>query len=116
MGDAKYMLYKRIMKHDFRAIDEIESLEEAKELIKMISGKIYLNGIQYPIEQEVDSKFWSGDKRTITEVIERFTAYGEVDIELDEDIKSEHCCKLCGSIIFEDNLEVCNKCASEYQF
>lgn len=38
-----YGLYKRIMKHDPKAIDEIESLEEAKEIIKMITGNVYLN-------------------------------------------------------------------------
>lgn len=40
----KYRLYKRIMKHDSSAIDEIESLEEAKEIIKMITCNVYLNG------------------------------------------------------------------------
>ena len=34
MNDRKYGLYKRIMKHDPKAIDEIESLDEAKEIIK----------------------------------------------------------------------------------
>jgi len=50
MSDKKYGLYKRIMKHDPKAIDEIESLEEAKEIIKMITGSIYLNGGVYQIE------------------------------------------------------------------
>lgn len=31
-----YELYKRIMKHDQKAVDEIESLEQAKDIIKMI--------------------------------------------------------------------------------
>lgn len=31
-----YELYKRIMKHDQNAVDEIESLEQAKDIIKMI--------------------------------------------------------------------------------
>lgn len=39
-----YSLYKRIMKHDPKAINEIESLEDAKEIIKMIIGNVYLNG------------------------------------------------------------------------
>lgn len=31
-----YELYKRTMKHDQKAVDEIESLEQAKDIIKMI--------------------------------------------------------------------------------
>lgn len=51
MSDRKYGLYKRIMKHDPKAIDEIETLEEAKEIIKMMAGNVYLNGEMYQIEQ-----------------------------------------------------------------
>lgn len=40
-------LYKRIMKHDIKAIDEIQSLEEAKEIIKMIAGGMYSHGTVY---------------------------------------------------------------------
>ena len=40
--DRIYGLYKRIMKHDLKAVDEIESLDEAKEIIKMITGNTYL--------------------------------------------------------------------------
>ena len=36
MSDKKYGLYKRIVKRDPKAIDEIESLDEAKDIIKMI--------------------------------------------------------------------------------
>ena len=52
MSDKKYRLYKRIMKRDPKAIDEIETLEEAKEIIKMITGNVYLNGEIYQMEQE----------------------------------------------------------------
>lgn len=31
-----YELYKRIMKHDMKAVDEIESLGQAKDIIKMM--------------------------------------------------------------------------------
>ena len=51
MNDRKYGLYKRIMKRDPKAIDEIENLDEAKEIIKMIMGSTYLNGDFYQIEQ-----------------------------------------------------------------
>ncbi len=43
-------LYKRIMKHDIRAIEEIETLEEAKEIIKMMANNVFLNGQIYQME------------------------------------------------------------------
>ena len=36
MDNRIYELYKRILKHDMKAIEEIETLEEAKEIIKII--------------------------------------------------------------------------------
>lgn len=47
MNNKIYKLYKRIMKHDPKAIDEIESLEEAKEIIKMMVGNVYLHSKVY---------------------------------------------------------------------
>lgn len=47
-----YGLYKRIMKHDIKAVDDIHTLEDAKEIIKMISGNVYLNGEMYQLQQE----------------------------------------------------------------
>lgn len=47
-----YELYKRIMKHDMKAVDEIESLEQAKDVIKMIIEKnhiYYRQEVMYPI-------------------------------------------------------------------
>lgn len=38
--DNIYGLYKRIAKRDITAIDEIESLEQAKSIIKMLVGPI----------------------------------------------------------------------------
>ena len=35
-----YELYKRIMKHDPKAIDDIQTLDEAKEIIKMLTGNV----------------------------------------------------------------------------
>lgn len=52
MSDRKYNLYKRIMKHDPKAIDEIESLEEAKEIIQMMCGNVYLNGRLYQMQRD----------------------------------------------------------------
>lgn len=42
-----YSLYKRIMKRDPKAIDEIESLEEAKEIIGMMLGNHYMHNMAY---------------------------------------------------------------------
>lgn len=38
MSDRKYSLYKRIMKRDPKAVEDINTLEEAKEIIKMLVG------------------------------------------------------------------------------
>ena len=45
-------LYKRIMKHNPKAVDDIKTLDEAKEIIKMITGNVYLNGKIYEILKE----------------------------------------------------------------
>lgn len=66
MSDRKYGLYKRIMKHDPNAIDEIETLEEAKEILKMVTGNVYLNSEVYQMEQEFvenNMELLSGNKQ-----------------------------------------------------
>lgn len=53
MGDKKYGLYKRIMKRDSKAINEIETLEEAKEIIRMLVGStqgIKVDNGLYPMD------------------------------------------------------------------
>lgn len=53
MSDKKYGLYKRIVKRDPKAIDEIESLDEAKDIIKMIVGStqgIKVDNGLYPMD------------------------------------------------------------------
>lgn len=52
MYNRIYDIYKRIMKRDPKAIDDIESLEEAKEIISMMTGNVYLNGEIYQMEQK----------------------------------------------------------------
>lgn len=43
-----YSLYKRIMKYDPKAIDDIQTLDEAKEIIRMLSSKmVYFNNEMY---------------------------------------------------------------------
>lgn len=111
----RYATYKAIMKHHQNAMDEIHTLEEAKDIISMITGNIYLNGEIYQMEQELKTEFLSGDKKTIDKMIEKLTANRETNIEPDEDI-IEYRCKLCGANIAEDNRSVCDKCASEYKF
>ena len=36
-------------------------------------------------------------------------------LQIEQNKQKAHHCKLCGSYIKEDNLSVCNKCASEYK-
>lgn len=38
-----YKLYKQIMKRNPNAIDKINTLDEAKQIINMIMGKLYIN-------------------------------------------------------------------------
>ena len=52
MDNKNYGLYKRIMKRDPKAIDEIETLDDAKEILKMITGNVYLNGEIYSLQQD----------------------------------------------------------------
>lgn len=43
-----YSLYKRIMKHDPKAIDDIQTLDKAKEIIKMLASRVvYFNNEMY---------------------------------------------------------------------
>lgn len=37
-------------------------------------------------------------------------------LQVEQNKHKPHHCQLCGSYIEEDNLSVCNKCASEYEF
>ena len=36
-------------------------------------------------------------------------------LQIEQNKHKAHHCKLCGNYIEEDNLSVCDKCASEYQ-
>ena len=53
MDNIIYCICKRIMKRDPKAIDEIKSLDEAKEIISMIVGNFYLHGEVYRMDQEM---------------------------------------------------------------
>lgn len=37
-------------------------------------------------------------------------------LQIEQNKNKPHHCKLCGSYIEEDNLSMCNKCASKYQY
>ena len=62
MAENKYGLYKRIMKRDPKAIDEIETLEEAKEILKMVMGNTYLNGEFYNFDRCLAQEIKAGSK------------------------------------------------------
>jgi len=53
MFDRVCELYKRIMKHDVKAIDEIKTLEEAREIIKMMASNVFFNGQIYQMEHTI---------------------------------------------------------------
>lgn len=48
--------------------------------------------------------------------INKFNLLEEEYLSLVDNKNKSHHCKLCGSYIEEDNLSVCDKCASEYQY
>lgn len=52
MMNKTIKLYKQIMKHNPEAIDKIESLKEAKDIIKMMMGNIYLHEKPYQVIDE----------------------------------------------------------------
>lgn len=39
----------------------------------------------------------------------------DIPIQIEQNKHKAHHCKLCGNYIEEDNLSVCDKCASEYR-
>ncbi|KAI4445365.1 hypothetical protein C823_007872 [Eubacterium plexicaudatum ASF492] len=48
--------------------------------------------------------------------VEKFNLLEEGCLSLNNNKHKAYHCKLCGSYIKEDNLSVCDKCASEYQY
>ena len=80
-------LHKRISKHDATAIDEIETLEEAKEIIKMMEGTFMyyvltysmgLEGIISEIKEEKNTDKYKGKDNWFR---------AGVDVGLDDAIK-----------------------------
>jgi hypothetical protein len=57
------------MKRDPKAIDEIETLEEAKEIISMITGNVYLHSEVY----QLNSKIVEQLKKQTNEKLDDFT-------------------------------------------
>ena len=47
--DKVCKLHKRILKHDATAIDEIETLEEAKDIVKMMESSLMYYSWTYPM-------------------------------------------------------------------
>lgn len=50
MNNRIYEIHKRIMKQDCTAIDDIKTLDEAKQIISMMTNNIFVGGkLFYPI-------------------------------------------------------------------
>ena len=88
-----------------------------------------------PIEsyiREIEKTIGDGDRiyldelyakklRTILkQIVDKFgnKENGEQNVlsELKTNTKKDHHCEICGDYIKQDNLKVCDKCASEYKF
>lgn len=54
----------------------------------------------------------------LSDAVKKFNYLEALESDTEEEFKKleEHHCKLCGAYIEEDNLNVCDKCASEYQY
>lgn len=104
-------------------IDEIKKEPLKKERIayngrtgNRIDVEIYLSPLRamYKVGKE-------GDKdanlfNNLDSAVEKFNLLEEECLSLNSNKYKPHHCKLCGSYIEEDNLRVCDKCASEYQY
>ena len=51
-----YGLYKQIIKNKPDAIDKINTLDEAKQILKMITENIYINGKKYESLDKISKK------------------------------------------------------------
>lgn len=87
MFDKVCELHKRILKHDSTAIDEIETLEEAKDIIKMMESSLMYYAWTYPmllkaviskIEEEKEADRYKGTD---------YWFRSGVDVGLDDAIK-----------------------------
>ena len=87
-------LYKRIMKHDPAAINEIETLEQAKEIIRMIESMVFLHGHLYQKENSCClscRRSLSGDAPNGTKVLVCFDCKGHEGKEMI--VGEEECCE-----------------------
>ena len=117
-----------ILKKCYKLVSELkkyEDLEEQGKLIKLpceIGRRVYMiyqlcKGATWEIEEH---KIRLEDLENIGKTV--FITREEANKAIDKILKTEsnkgkpHHCKLCGSYIEENNLSVCNKCASEYQY
>lgn len=69
-------LYKRIMKRDPAAIDEIETLEESKEIIRMIINMVFLHCYPF-VETDIDERLREIVGRVESEVLNKLSDSGE---------------------------------------
>ncbi len=81
-----------------------------------IDVEVYLSPLRamYKVGKEGDETTNLFDNLDVA--IEKFNLLEEKYLSLLDNKKKPHHCKVCGAYIEEDNLSVCNKCASEYQF
>lgn len=81
-----------------------------------IDVEVYLSPLRamYKVgkEGDKDANLFSN----LDSAVEKFNLLEEECLFLNSNKNKSHHCKLCGSYIEEDNLSVCDKCASEYQY
>lgn len=87
---SKYNMFDRKMKRESPFVDV------------MASPGDYIN------EEKLLAEFFDID-------LDEANKEKEMLLQSERNKRKPHYCKLCGSYIEEDNLSVCNECASEYQ-
>lgn len=93
-----------------------ERLAYNAETGNRIDVEVYLHPLRamYKVGREGDTTANLSDN--LVAAIERFNLLEEEYLSLMEDRKKPHHCKLCGAYIEEDNLKICDKCASEFKY
>lgn len=90
-----------VPQHDLKSIDKIESLEEAKEIIRMITGNVYLNCEMYSLQREYyeSRNLPGGYIKDCLSCSNSFSEENQKDKEYGDIL---HCTECNGAVVEED--------------
>ena len=93
-----------------------ERLVYSRNTGSRIDVEVYLSPLRAMYKVGKEGNETANLFNNLDDAIEKFNLLEEEYLSLLDDKKKPHHCKLCGAYIEEDNLSVCDKCASEYEF